>query len=300
MKQPTSNIRRTALVLQLLFFLVLGILFIIGLNSCGAAGGYSEKASGYAGDDYYYMEEEAMPSPSVASADYGYADSAPRSYPGESQSYDMRASTTESTMPPPPPPEPEAHRPETEPAGTSTSPEPSKRLVIYSANVRMQVLSIDEAREEITTYVEEIEGFIESSTNTSITIRVPATLFYDVLDQLKTYGTILQKNIFSQDVTEQYMDLALRLENAKQVKQRLEMLLEKAQTVEEALQIQKELARLTNTIQEIEDQLKYLSDLISYSTVVIAFEQTMMMSSNTQTPFGWIGSIGIGSILDAY
>lgn len=175
----------------------------------------------------------------------------------------------------------------------------SKRLIVYSANIGLEVLSIKDSKSQIEEYTNQVNGFIEASTNNSITIRVPAEKFESTLSLMKEWGHVQYKNIFTQDVTDSFVDIVIRLENAKQVKVRLEKMLELAQSVEESVKIQKELARLQETIQALEDQLSYMSDLISYSTLIFNFTESFITAGNVPNPFYWLQNIGIQTLLNA-
>ena len=71
-------------------------------------------------------------------------------------------------------------------------------------------------------------------------------------------GEVTHQNIYGQDVTEQHTDLQLRLDNARQSRQRYLQLLEKAEEISDILLIEKELERLLYDIESLQGQLNQL------------------------------------------
>lgn len=84
-------------------------------------------------------------------------------------------------------------------------------------------------------------------------------------------GYFDHKNIFSQDVTEQYIDLEARLKAKKELENRYLELLKKANKISEILEIEKELSILREEIESQEGQFNYLKNRIALSTLEIRF-----------------------------
>jgi hypothetical protein len=105
--------------------------------------------------------------------------------------------------------------------------------------------------------------------------------------------------VAAEDVTDQYVDLELRLRNAQAVRARLEKLLETA-SVRDAVEIHKELARVTEEIERLEGKLKLLRDRIAFSTITVSFERTEPQRVRTQQallPFPWMRMMGLAPLL---
>jgi predicted nuclease with TOPRIM domain len=136
-------------------------------------------------------------------------------------------------------------------------------------------------------------------TTNTIVIRVPADKFDAAVAELNRMGTVLNKDISAQDVTDQYLDLELRLRNAKATQQKLLALLEKSQAVRDTLEIEKELQRITTEIERLEGQLNKLSHEVAYSMLTVLFNQTKNAPAETQVklPFYWLGRIGLDELL---
>ncbi|MBK6622314.1 MAG: DUF4349 domain-containing protein [Saprospirales bacterium] len=89
-----------------------------------------------------------------------------------------------------------------------------------------------------------------------------------------------------QDVTDEYTDYQIRLDNARKARERYLELLAKAENVEAALKVEKELERLNETIDLLEGKMTRIDHLSEFSTITIALKER-------KNP-GLIGYIGIG------
>jgi hypothetical protein len=70
----------------------------------------------------------------------------------------------------------------------------------------------------------------------------------DAIKEISELGKVQGKSLSGQDVTEEYLDFQIRLENAEKSRERYLELLAKAENVEAALKVEKELERLNGTI----------------------------------------------------
>lgn len=103
-----------------------------------------------------------------------------------------------------------------------------------------------------------------------ITFRVPKDNFNVAMESLDSlFLSIDQKNVTVEDVTEQYVDLELRLKSKKESEKRFLAILASAKTVTEILEVEQALSNIREQIESIEGSLKYLQDRVSYSTITL-------------------------------
>ena len=142
-------------------------------------------------------------------------------------------------------------------------------------------------------------GYLVQRGDRHITIRVPAKAFRPALDKVETLGDELHREVNVSDVTEEFSDLQIRLQNARAVRLRLEELLRQAANVEDALAVQKELERVTEEIERTLGRLKLLSELVAFSTITVRFEArpTDVVGSRVTLPFPWLHELGLPSLL---
>jgi hypothetical protein len=80
---------------------------------------------------------------------------------------------------------------------------------------------------------------------------------------------VISKSVNANDVTEQYYDVKIRLENERQVEKRYLELLAQARTVKDILDIEEKLGKVRQEIESKEGRLRYLDDQVGYSTLNI-------------------------------
>lgn len=118
----------------------------------------------------------------------------------------------------------------------------------------------------------------------STTIYVPAPQLNEALQKLKTMGAVQYYQIESEDVTENYLDVGIRLENAKKARSRYLELLARAENVEAALKVEKELERLNGEIDSLEGKLKFWDHRMEYSPIQIHYTEKKKLGI-----LGWVG-----------
>jgi hypothetical protein len=251
-----------------------------------------------ASDDGYARTEQAEYAPEV--------ESPPAPAPPEAPMMEMSGSA----MPMPakmaqnaPQPEP---APSTKPSDKAPKPTvasdaiPIQQVLIYTAQLSMAVFQVDKALGEVETLARNLGGFLSHRTDTQITIRVPAAQFDEALKGIAGMGDVLTRNVQVEDVTEEYLDVTLRLKNARQVRERIAQLLANAKNVEESLEVERELHRLSAEIERLEGRLKYLSNKAQYSTITVTFrpEQVDDVRPAFQLPFPWLRELGLGRLMN--
>ena len=119
-----------------------------------------------------------------------------------------------------------------------------ERIRIYTAQLEVSVVDIEAALGSARKMCADAGGYMDAMTSESITMRVPAPKFEGVLEEIRKLGQVLSRNVGAQDVTDEYVDLQLRLKNAEATRERLIAILQKAQTVKETLEVERELSRV--------------------------------------------------------
>lgn len=167
-----------------------------------------------------------------------------------------------------------------------------QRVVIYNAGFRIVVLGIAEALERMEQIAAQSGGYVQEIKGDRITIRVPVAQYAAAVERVQTLGQVVDRELQSIDVTEEYVDLEARLSNARNVRKRLEALLEKAENVEAALAVEKELSRISEEIERLEAKLELIRRRVAYSTISAQFErvarQTELLRGYQRLPFEWL------------
>src|SRR5262249_30825358 len=114
----------------------------------------------------------------------------------------------------------------------------SERLLVERAELRLAVAAPDETGRAAGKLAKELGGYAQTTSTELVVLRVPAPRFEEALDKLARLGRVLARSVTAQDVTEEVVDLRLRLKNALALRDRLAQLLEKAEKVEDVLKIE--------------------------------------------------------------
>lgn len=147
-----------------------------------------------------------------------------------------------------------------------TEPQPTlpnqDRMVIYNAYISLETSDMQAVLNKIAALAESSGGYVAGSSRTTngaeITIRVPKDSFRSSIQQIETYGKVLNERSSSEDVTQQYIDLKARLENLQRQEQRLRDILNMTKTVDEVLQVERELERVRGQVESLQGQVNYL------------------------------------------
>jgi hypothetical protein len=174
----------------------------------------------------------------------------------------------------------------------------TQRQVIYSAVLRLVVVSARETHAAITNLAKQAGGYLQESDARSITIRVPADAFEGVVAKVAGLGEVLDSNIRAADVTEEMLDLGIRLDNAKKARERLLEHLANSVKIEDTLKIEAELTRVTGEIEQIEGRLRFMHSQISMSTIRVELNTNEPQRAGTglDLPFDWVERLGDGLV----
>lgn len=162
------------------------------------------------------------------------------------------------------------------------------RMLIWRADLRLDVWSISNAVTEATAMAERQGGFVEQKSDhgeesASLTLRVPANSFKAAMSALETLGTVTYRNIEGEDITEQYIDVEARLKNKIVLRDRLKELLAKATEVKDLLSIETELNRVQADLDSMEGRIKSLRGQVEYATVRLSLDRKPILG-----PLGYL------------
>lgn len=152
-----------------------------------------------------------------------------------------------------------------------------ERSVIYSAHVSLETIDIQGGLGRIRRLGDSYGGYVASSSRSTygmqsraeIAIRVPKDKFHAAVQEVETYGKVLDEGTTSEDVTQQYIDLKARLNNLQKQEERLREILDMAKTVDEVLRVESELARVRGEIDSLQGQINYIEGNVEMSLISV-------------------------------
>ena len=154
-----------------------------------------------------------------------------------------------------------------------------QRKVISSASVSLEVEDVQESTVQVRVIAESLGGFVEQLSSfggterqrANMTIRVLQDQFFSALERIEALGKVQSRNIGSEDVSEQFIDLEARLKSALSEEESLLKLLGRAGAVSEILAIERELARVRSEIERFQGQLNFLERRGDLATIKVDF-----------------------------
>ncbi|HLQ38555.1 MAG TPA: DUF4349 domain-containing protein, partial [Planctomycetota bacterium] len=106
-------------------------------------------------------------------------------------------------------------------------------MLIHRGAMTLEVARPEEAIAQFLARVQEWGGYLSSQQDQQVTVRLPAAKFETAFAELRQQGRVLSMSTSGNDVTKDFLDLGIRLENAQKSRARLLELLQKADEVED-------------------------------------------------------------------
>jgi hypothetical protein len=153
-----------------------------------------------------------------------------------------------------------------------------ERKVIQTASVSLQVEAVSQAFQEVGRIAAGAGGFVVSSSFSnegeeqaaSVTIRVPAVRFQEVLAELRGLAVKVEnEQSEASDVTEEFSDLGARLRNLEAIEAQYLEFLKRAEDLGEVLQVQDRINAVRADIEHVRGRMNLLDNLSELSTVTV-------------------------------
>lgn len=161
-------------------------------------------------------------------------------------------------------------------------PSPIEKKIIKDGSIEIKVDELETAKQSVDALLKKYDAYYSNEIlnnndwnfSYNLSIRVPSKNFENLITELEGgYGTVTFKTINSRDVTEQFVDLEIRLENKKNYLARYRELLKKANSIKEILEIEEKIRNLEEEIESVTGRLKYLSNQVDFSTLELTISQ---------------------------
>ncbi|MFI9527936.1 DUF4349 domain-containing protein [Micromonospora rosaria] len=152
-----------------------------------------------------------------------------------------------------------------------------QRSIVYTGTMRVRVTDVEAAAQEAATAATSAGGFVGGDERRSagaggraeLTLRVPADRFAGVLDQLATLGRQESRNISTEDVTEEVVDLDARITTQRARVESARRLLARAEDIGDLVTVERELASREADLAALEAKKRRLADLTALSTITV-------------------------------
>ena len=179
---------------------------------------------------------------------------------------------------------------------TSKTQNTISKKIIKNGDLDIQVGDIKKAHQQVNEIVKSSNAYVQTErfNNTDIdekqffTIRVPHKNFDGLINSFSNgIGSVLSKNIASDDVTEEYTDVSIKLANKKIYLEKYRDMLRSAKTTKDILEIQENIRELEDEIDVAEGRLRFIDDRVNYSTLnLMLYKEKVRSSATSKIGFG--------------
>lgn len=203
----------------------------------------------------------------------------------------------------------------TELAKSGERPAKPNVMILYTGDMSLQVPEgqISKSIDEAVSIAERFGGYLGGRTNATVKLKIPSGSFREALTEVEKLGIVGHENINADDVTAEFHDLEVRLENLKATRKRVEEFLARATTLADMLTVQRELERIAAEMDTISGRLRFLREHTAFSTLTIALtaiaKPTPVVAAEppppppappartVDLPVPWFATLGIGPLL---
>lgn len=157
-----------------------------------------------------------------------------------------------------------------------------ERMIIWTGDVSLIVKEAGESLEKVEAIASELGGYVVNSSSwyqeeqlrARLTIRVPAGDFDEAMSRLADLAIKVEnRNVSTQDVTEEYTDLDARLRNLEATETELLELLtevrERTSKAEDILAVHREVSNIRGQIEQVKGRMQYLEKMTAMATINI-------------------------------
>lgn len=159
-----------------------------------------------------------------------------------------------------------------------------ERVVIKNAELSLVVDDPSQSMDSVTQMADDLGGYVVSAnlfqkqldnqvkvTQASVTIRVPAERLNEAIASIMqlTDQVPLRKNIKSQDVTNEYVDLQSRLRNLENTEEQLTEIMDNANRTEDVLSVYNRLVEIREEIELVKGQIQFFEQSAALSSISV-------------------------------
>jgi hypothetical protein len=173
---------------------------------------------------------------------------------------------------------------EAAPAAAGRAPtEAVPRKIIYTAGIDLIVGDLSEAESVLDDLVKRFDGMVAQSDlksdpgaprSASWRLRIPVDRFSPFVKQLTKLGEAIKNKLESQDITDKYFDIQVRIDNKKIQVERLQKIIkEQTGKISEVLEAERELSRVTTELEELKGTLKLWENQTALATVNVTMRE---------------------------
>jgi anti-sigma factor RsiW len=162
--------------------------------------------------------------------------------------------------------------------------------IVRTVRLRIVASDFDAARPAIDRTLHDVGGFVgqlgasdpgDAARSINGTLRVPAARLDEAIAALKKLGRVIDESQQADDVTEQVVDLDVRISNARITEKRLtELIQNRTGRVSDVLEVEREMARVRTELERLDGQKKNVERRVAYATLILEVLEERRASVN--------------------
>ncbi len=178
--------------------------------------------------------------------------------------------------------------------GPGTALPPGEQKIIQQGTLRLQVDSLSSARNYLSTVLQKYKAYIANENEnrqsgnheSTLVIRVPGqymdALIKDISSKAKFIDT---KDLSSEDIGMEYMDIEARLKAKLEMEKRYLQLLQRTGKISEMLEVEQQLGIVRGEIESMQGKLKYFDNRVAYATLTISLYEVVPINESPGLTF---------------
>ncbi|SCL27396.1 protein of unknown function [Micromonospora nigra] len=177
-----------------------------------------------------------------------------------------------------------------------------QRAIIYTGTMRVEVDDVEAAAREAISSATRAGGFVGGDQRRStaadavatLELRVPAAAFAPVVEEIAGLGRQQRREIGTQDVTEETIDLDARIASQRARVDSARRLLARASSISDLVSLENELARRESDLASLEAKKRRLADLTALSTITVTLVGPDATTSDEEDEAGFLVGLSAG------
>jgi hypothetical protein len=156
---------------------------------------------------------------------------------------------------------------------------PDERSIIYTGTITVQAEDVNAAGDAAIAAARAAGGFVggdnrsvkDTHAEATVVLRVPAEQFTAVVSNLAKLGKEVNREVKTEDVTEQVVDVTSRIATAQASVERVRALLARATALGEIVSLEAEVAKREAELESLKARLAKLTSMAAMSTITAVF-----------------------------
>lgn len=166
--------------------------------------------------------------------------------------------------------------------------------IIQQGALRLQVDSLSSARNYLSTILQKYKGYIANENEnrqsgnheSTLVIRVPGQYMDALIKDISSKAKFIEaKDLGSEDIGMEYMDIEARLKAKLEMEKRYLQLLQRTGKISEMLEVEQQLGIVRGEIESMQGKLKYFDNRVAYATLTISLYEVVPINESPGLTF---------------